>query len=271
MSSKVIRHGEVIPMEIRSTISFRYHTITKAINREFWNSVSDSAHSFYVGSYGRGTAIDSSDIDMLVEMPEIEYKRYDSLKGNGQSRLLQTVKNAIISTYSRSCIKADGQVIVIDFTDGVKFEVLPAFSKTDYYGYVTYTYPDTNMGGNWKTTDPKAEQKAMQEKERESNGLLYDTCKHIRSIRDNNYSSYHLSGILIDAFVYDAIQGWHFLREGEQHVDTGVTYEQMLLNYYNRISFNGYMAPGIFAPGSKMPIDTSKGWDVLGKILNYMQ
>ncbi|MCI9532862.1 MAG: hypothetical protein HFH38_14325 [Lachnospiraceae bacterium] len=124
------------------------------------------------------------------------------------------VKNAIISAYPRSNIKADGQVVVIDFTDGIKFEILPAFSNTDYFVNVTYTYPDTNMGGNWKSTNPKAEQEAMQKKNANSNGLLYDTCKHIRNIRDNNYSSYHLSGILIDAFVYVAIQGWHFLAEG---------------------------------------------------------
>lgn len=41
MSSKVIRRGEVIPLETRSTISVRYRTITKALNREFWNSTSD--------------------------------------------------------------------------------------------------------------------------------------------------------------------------------------------------------------------------------------
>ena len=32
------------------------------------------------------------------------------------------------------------------------------------------------------STDPKAEQNAMQEKNRSSNGLLFDTCKHIRYI-----------------------------------------------------------------------------------------
>ncbi|MDR3320286.1 MAG: nucleotidyltransferase domain-containing protein [Desulfovibrio sp.] len=31
----------------------------------------------YVGSYGSETAIDESDIDILVELPESEYTRYD--------------------------------------------------------------------------------------------------------------------------------------------------------------------------------------------------
>ena len=265
MSIKVGKCGELIPKDMRSTISNRYHKITKAINQEFWNSSSDTLHSFYVGSYGRGTAISTSDIDMLVEIPETEFKRYDLQKGNGQSRFLQAVKNAIIGAYPRSDVHADGQVVVIDFKDDIKFEVVPAFRNEDWWGNVTYTYPDTNMGGNWKSTNPKAEQQAIKEKDKNSGGLLVDTCKHIRFVRDNYYTSYHLSGILIDAFVYDAIQDWHYTREGEQHFDSGITYEEALLNYYNK-----YPVPVIWAPGSKMPIDISKGWDILGKILNRM-
>ena len=92
MSYHVLKHGEIIPMDTRTTISARYKTITKAVNREFWNSISETAHSLYVGSYGRGTAIGTSDIDILFELPRSEYDRYDIYKGNGQSRLLQAVK-----------------------------------------------------------------------------------------------------------------------------------------------------------------------------------
>ena len=64
----VEHHGEKISKELRDTITLRYKRITKAINSEFWGSDSDTAHSRYVGSYGRGTAIDTSDIDILVEL-----------------------------------------------------------------------------------------------------------------------------------------------------------------------------------------------------------
>lgn len=73
-------------------VAQRYKRITRAVNIEFWNSTSEVAHSLYVGSYGRGTAINTSDIDILIELPKEEYNRYDSLKGNGQSRLLQALK-----------------------------------------------------------------------------------------------------------------------------------------------------------------------------------
>ena len=225
----VKKRGELISLEQRSLVSQRYKRITRVVNLEFWNSKSETAHSLYVGSYGRGTAIDTSDIDMLVELPKDEYNKYDTLKGNGQSRLLQALKNAILQTYPRSNIRGDGQVVVINFTDGIKFEVLPAFRQVDWLGNWNgkYDYPNSNMGGKWLTTNPQIEQQAMKARNKESNGLLFDTCKHMREIRDNHFSSYHLPGIVIDSFVYHHISDWHWLREGEQSSNqpTG-TYEK---------------------------------------------
>lgn len=275
MSMPVEQNNHSISLQTRVLISLRYKTITKAINREFWNSSSDTANSFYVGSYGRGTAVDTSDLDVLVELPNDQYDRFNSPYGNGPSRLLQTVKNAVLESYPRSDVKGDGQVVVINFSDGIKFEILPAFRKLSYIGTWdgTYKYPDTHMGGNWMSTNPKAEQKAMKEKNgfNESNGLLYDTCKHIRYIHNEHFSSYHLSGILIDSFVYKAIGNWHWDRD---NYETGGSergdYEWILLNYYNAISsMNAYVNPILYAPGSNM-IVKGDDWDILGKVLNYI-
>lgn len=256
-----------ISKEQRTNISKRYKRITRAINNTFWNNESEIAHSFYVGSYGRGTAINTSDLDVLFEMPEDEYYHFTSMNGNGQSRLLQAVKSAILDTYPKTNIKGDGQVVVVNFSDNIKFEILPAFLN-EWNG--TYKYPDTHMGGNWLSTNPKAEIEAMKELNStdNTNGLLYASCQHIRYIRDNYFSSYHLSGILIDSFVYEVIDGWHYLRNGEKKSDEIYTYEEHLLKKYNDMSYNGRIVPKINAPGSGMDVDPSKGWDVLGKILN---
>lgn len=165
MSDYIKKHGEVIPQDTRTSISIRYHTITRAVNFEFWNSTSNTAHSLYVGSYGRGTAIDTSDVDILVEIPQAEYQRYDYQKGNGQSRLLQAVRSAILTSYPRTDVRADGQVVQVTFSDGMKMEILPAFPQYSYWGTLEgYTYPDTNGGGRWLSTNPKAEQDAMSKK-----------------------------------------------------------------------------------------------------------
>ena len=73
MSSFVRQGSETISQDQRGLVAKRYKTITRAINSEFWNSISDTQHSLYVGSYGRGTAIDTSDLDVLVQLPKAEY------------------------------------------------------------------------------------------------------------------------------------------------------------------------------------------------------
>ena len=271
MSIKVTKHS--IDKETRSVISGRYKRITRAINRSFWNSESETEHSMYVGSYGRGTAINTSDLDVLFILPESEYNHFNSLNGNGPSRLLQAVKDALLATYPLTKIKGDGQIVSVDFSDGIRFEILPAFKRMSLWGWDgTYIYPDTHMGGNWLSTNPRAEIDAMNKKDAENstNKLLTATCQHIRYIRDKYFSSYHLSGILIDSFVYNHIGGWHFTRQGEDATRSINTFEEHLLNEYNRVSFNGLITPNILAPGSGMPVDASKGWEVLGKILRKM-
>ena len=271
MSSSVRRHS--IAQDVRSTISTRYKRVTKAINNVFWDSDSETAHSFYVGSFGRGTAIDTSDVDILVELPSSDFDRFTSINGNGQSRLLQAVKNAVLNTYPNSDVRGDGQVVVIAFSDGIIYEILPAFKNETIYGWDgTYKYPDTHMGGNWMSTNPKAEIEAMESKDgySESNGLLTATCQHIRYIRDQHYSSYHLSGIVIDSFAYLAIGGWHYLREGEVQSNGSNSYEEYLLKKYNEISGYGVVIPPLRAPGSMMSVNTLGSWETLGKVLRKM-
>lgn len=267
MSYHVTKHGEVIPMDTRTIISMRYKTLTKAVNREFWNSLSDNAHSLYVGSYGRGTAIDTSDIDVLIELPKPDYERFDIYKGNGQSRLLQAVKNAIQVSYPRTDVRADGQVVKVTFSDGMKFEVLPAFAVMDWLGNTSYQYPDSNMGGNWRSTNPRAEQDAMRNKNVVDNGLLFDTCKHMRFIRDNYFSSYHLSGIVIDSFVFAAIGGWSWSQPSSTSSAPAGEFEKQLYNTY--INSYRYMST-ISAPGSNQPVDLLRSKECLEKVLYRM-
>lgn len=131
-------------------ISYRYKRITKQLNKDFYNSDSDIYHSFFAGSYGRGTDILVSDIDMVFQLPYSEYAKYNAYSGNGQSSLLQAVRTSLAKTYNSS-MKADGQVIVISFTDGIVFELVPAFINDNG----SYTFADTNNGGSWNIIPPK--------------------------------------------------------------------------------------------------------------------
>ena len=188
-----------------STISMRYKNITKRLNTDFWDTTSETSHSLYVGSYGRNTAIDGfSDLDMIFQLPYEKYEQYDGYSGNGQSALLQEVKNSILTTYVNTDIGADGQVIVVTFVDGMKFEVVPAFvNKND-----SYTYPDSNDGGKWATTNPKAEIKAIRDRNNNCNGNLLRLCRMMRAWRSE--WSVRIGGLLIDTLAYQFIDDWQY-------------------------------------------------------------
>ena len=81
------------------------------------------------------------------------YHQYDKYVTNGQSALLQAVKTSIERTYSKTNLRADGQVIQVPFTDGINFEVVPVFQNNAG----SYTFPDANNGGRWQTTNPRPE------------------------------------------------------------------------------------------------------------------
>lgn len=188
-----------------SSIRARYHLITKRINQDFWNIDSSVVHSLYVGSYGRGTCIYTSDVDIVIELPWSYYSKYNNYFGNGQSALLQAVRSSLAKTYSTSSISADGQVVDINFQDGIKFEIVPAFKYSDNSGYC---YPDTNNGGTWKSMNPKAEMDSFNGRNIITNKNLKRLCRMVRAW--NYQHTVLMSGILIDTIAYRFIQNYEY-------------------------------------------------------------
>jgi tRNA nucleotidyltransferase (CCA-adding enzyme) len=98
-SSWAIQFCAKLVVTNQDIITDRYKKITQRLNTDFWNAISDTAHSLYIGSYGRNTRIaGSSDVDMLVELPGSIYTKYNDYQGNGQSALLQAVRKSIATS-----------------------------------------------------------------------------------------------------------------------------------------------------------------------------
>ena len=186
--------------------SKRFHVITKRLNQDFYGSDSDTTHSFYTGSHGRGTDIYTSDIDMVFILPNAEFYRYNSYSGNGQSSLLQMVRNSIKTTYPNTEIGGDGQVVVVEFSNGMKFEIVPSF-KLDG-GKEELTYPDSNEGGFWRKMNPKDEIYVFQGADILSNYNLKRLCRMIREWNKTNYV--FLPGALIDVMCFRFLEKYHY-------------------------------------------------------------
>lgn len=188
---------------MRSTISTRYLAICTRLNKDFWNMETTSGGR-YVGSFGRNTANSwISDIDMLFEMPWSTYTTYNSYINNGQSALLQAVKNSIAKTYPSTSLKGDGQIVLVKFTDGMEFEVLPAFKNTDE----SYTFADSNGGGSWKKTNPIPEIKSISTGDILTNNNLRHLCRMTRAWK--YYCNVPINGLLIDTLAYRFLTNWN--------------------------------------------------------------
>lgn len=197
------------------TISTRYKAITRRLNTDFRSTTSETANSLYVGSYGRNTAIDGfSDLDMVFELPVSLYHQYNAHQGNGQSALLQAVRTSIERTYSKTSIKADGQVILVPFTDGITFEVVPAFLNEDK---TSYTFPNANDDGSWKTTNPRPEIAAIRDRNTACNGNLVQLCRMARAWK--NQWSVPIGGLLIDTLAYQFIENYTYRDKSYYYYD----------------------------------------------------
>lgn len=147
-----------ISLDSLSEYQSSIESLTKLLNKKYYGSDSVDDHCLVVGSVGRQTAVsETSDLDLLFVLPREVYTRFNAYDSNGQSALLQEVKNTIKNRYPKTDIKGDGQAVVINFTDRFySIDLVPAFEQDDG----SFKYPDSNDGGSWKKTDPIPEQDA---------------------------------------------------------------------------------------------------------------
>ncbi|MEQ1882807.1 MAG: nucleotidyltransferase, partial [Burkholderiales bacterium] len=191
--------------DLRSSIASRTGRIVGQLNSDFRGVASDTANRFYVGSFGRNSVIPTvSDIDLLYVLPYSTYQQYNAYTGNKQSALLSAVRSSLQKTYSSSNISGDGQVVVIAFTDNIKYEILPAFLNNEG----GYTFADSNAGGTWKSCKPKQEMDAFSSRDASCNSNLVQLGRMARAWRD--YNSAPMNGMLIDTLAFQFMETWQY-------------------------------------------------------------
>ncbi len=224
-----------------------FHEIAKTLNREYYESDSETEHLFYVGSIGRKTAVNNvSDVDLLYEMPRNDLSRFQNHDGNGASDLLQEVKQVLQSRYSRTKIRGDGQVVVLDRED-YTIELVPGFRETDN----RFTYPDTHDGGSWPKTDPFPEQQACSKIAKETNDNFIHLCNLLRVWK--NEQGFSFKGLLIDTLVAD------FFDENPSHRNNDFAdYANLLVAIFHHLSNEDPDQAYWHALGSNQQIDGDK-------------
>lgn len=232
-----------LAIDNREEISTRYGEITRCLNKKYRDTESKTANSLQVGSYGRYTAIKGvSDLDMIYIMPSSEWDRY---KDDRQSALLQDVKNVIKARYPNTEIRADGQVVVVSFTN-YEIEVVPAFEQSDG----SFKYPDTKDGGSWPITKPRSEITAISNMDKEKNSNLRRLCKMMRAWK--NKHGIEMGGLLIDTLAYN------FLNSTKDYDDKSYLYYDLLVRDFFKYLAELPDQDYYLAPGSNQRVNVKK-------------
>lgn len=238
----------LISTSLRSTISTRYLSICKRLNKDFWNLDTETGGK-YVGSFGRNTANGwVSDIDMIFEMPYSAYLTYDNYSNNGQSAFLQAVKNSIIKTYPLTTLKSDGQIVLVKFADNMEIEVLPAFKNSDS----SYKYADSNLGGSWKNTNPIPEIEAISLGDRITNNNLRNLCRMTRAWK--YFCTVPIKGLLIDTLAYRFLTNW------EEREKSYLYYDWMCRDFFNYLKNQDENKTIWYAVGSSQAISNPENF-----------
>lgn len=189
----------------------KHQGVRKALHDSYYVGAYTGSTSILAGSYGKNTAVrPPTDVDILFIMPESDFQRYDSYVGNGQSQLLQDVKNRLVKKYPTTRMRGDGQVVVVDFTGSFGVEVVPVFH---YYGTV-YRTPDAHDGGSWKTTNPAEEKKLISESNTTTKG---NTVHLIKMMKVWKYvCSVPIKSLTIEQMAVGFLSSWQ--HSGESHI-----------------------------------------------------
>lgn len=174
--------------------------VGQALERAYGSDATENPPIFPVGSWGKSTQVrPSADIDIMAKFDWGVYPRFHAYAHNGQSSLLQEIKDKLATPFSQTKMRGDGQVVMVDF-NSILVEVVPVFPLNTGQ----FIMPDTHEGGSWKTVDPVAQIEHIDRLDREYNGNVRALSKMIK--RWKHEQNVDLKSFLIELVVADFVR-----------------------------------------------------------------
>lgn len=196
----------------------KYNGVCKTLHDNYYDTKYNGKTKLLVGSYGKRTAISPpTDIDVLFIMPNSEYDRYYSYSGNGQSQLLQDVKNILKRRYPSTDIRGDGQVVMVKFSS-YNIELVPTFVRNHLY-YI----PDTNHGGSWRWISPQSELSNIRTSNSRSNGNTVKLIKMMKAWK--HYCNVPIKSLVIELIAVKFLENWSYYNH------SSILYDWMVRDY----------------------------------------
>ena len=208
----------------------KYKGVCKTLHKEYYESEYDGNTKLLFGSYKTKTNIrpltEMQDVDVIFKIPQETYDKFDDYEGNGQSALLQEIKDILKETYSTTDkVSGWGKVVLVKMAEGThNVEVLPALEKDNG----TFTIPNSENGGSWEDFDPRKQVSEFQTSNDATNSLTAELGRMMKSwVRNTStmsYSSYELLSHII------SFLGVEF-EEGAEYED----YQDVIKNFLDYV------------------------------------
>lgn len=206
-----------------------------------------------LGSTAKNTALTPlGDVDVLFHMPAGTYGRFDAYTGNGQSALLQEVRDVLRKRYPGTDIRGDGPVVVVAFTSGANIEVVPGVLFTDESDmlHAACKVPVTRDGGSWESSDYGAEYNALFAVNHPRQGQVSRLIRYMKAWRRTQGVTF--KSIVIELMAVDFAKTWPTER-------SGYTYDDWLVRDFLKYAADNYYTT-YKMPGTGKSIDTGYGW-----------
>ena len=196
-------HADLNPTKDQVEDAFgKAKRVGQALQRAYGGEATENPPIFPVGSWGKGTPVrPSSDIDIMAQFDWAMYQRFHAYAVNGQSALLQEIKDKLEVAYPQTRKRGDGQVVQIDF-NSIMVELVPVFA----IGNGQFIMPDTKGGGSWKRVDPAAQIRLIDNADRDFSGNVRPLCKIIK--RWKHECSVDLKSFAIELLVADFFRNY---------------------------------------------------------------
>lgn len=204
----------------------KYNGVCKVLHDHFYDSEYDGSTKLLFGSYAKKTAIrpfsEGQDVDVLFKISEDVFNQYNAHEGNGQSALLQKVRDVLLeSKYALGeKPKAWGKVILVTTAEGThNVEVLPAFELPDG----SFKIPNSEDGGSWEIFDPRSDLDAFSTSNSNTNKLTRDLIRMVKRWA-LEVSSLTMKSFQIDRYVINFLESYSY---------EGKPYAQIVYDFFH--------------------------------------
>jgi len=180
----------------------KYNNVCKILHKNYYDTKYDGKTKLLFGSYKKNTNIrpitKMQDVDVLFKIPKETFEKFDNYENNGQSALLQEIRNILKETFTTTEeIKGWGKIVLVKTTDGThNIELLPAYELSNG----KFKIPNSENSGNWEVFDPRRDIEEINQSNNKTNGLTKTVIRILKSWKRQN-KTLHLKSFEIEQLV----------------------------------------------------------------------